>query len=96
MTTDATTSGLFRNVNPKTASFCLALVAMLTLAAGLACASRPFAVAGTAAPILVPAAADHAATGTGRSAHKLTRSPVRIFGNPSLRPAGILVAIAAA
>ncbi|WP_439575865.1 hypothetical protein [Phreatobacter sp.] len=90
----ATSSGFFRTVDQKTASFCLALVATLTLAAGLACLSRPIATASTAAPILVPAAADHAAIVTGRSAHKLTRSPIRIFGNPALRPAeaGVVVA----
>lgn len=95
MPNDATSSGLFRHVNQKTASFCLALVAALTLAAGLACASRPFATARSAAPILVPAAADHAAIVTGRSAHKLTRSPIRIFGNPSLRPAEARIVVAA-
>lgn len=88
MSTVATPSGFFRTVNPKTASFCLAMVAALSLVGGLACASRSLAMARAgSAPVLATLDGDHAPAISGRSAHKLTRSPVRALGNPSLRPA---------
>lgn len=87
MSTVTTLSGVFRSVNPRTASFCLALVAALSLAGGLAGACRSLAVARSlSAPILAARGVDHAPAVGDRSAHRLTRSPVRATGSLSLRP----------
>lgn len=95
MTRHPNSSGFFRKVNHRTASFCLALVATVSIAAGLACASRPLPVA-AAAPVLASAGVGDGSAMSGQSAHKLTRSPVRIFGIPSLRPAEAPVTVARA
>jgi hypothetical protein len=87
MSNVATLSGIFRNVNPRTASFCLALVAALSLAGGLAGASRSLGVArSVSAASLVTRGGDRAPALGDRSAHKLTRSQVRATANLSRPP----------
>lgn len=87
MSNVATLSGIFRYVNPRTASFCLALVAALSLAGGLAGASRSLAVARSvsAAGLATRGGEREPALGD-RSAHKLTRSQVRATANLSRPP----------
>lgn len=87
MSTVATFSGVFRGVNPRTASFCLALVGALSLIGGLAGASRSLAVArSVSAASLATRGGDREPALADRSAHKLTRSQIRATANLSRPP----------
>lgn len=87
MSTVEILSGVFRCVNPRTAAFCLALVAALSLIGGLAGASRSLAVArSVSAASLATRGGDREPALADLSAHKLTRSQVRATANLSRPP----------